>query len=61
MVLARIKTAALIIRVKRPRVKMFIGRVRRIRIGRISALMRPRTITVTKSDQVEANPIPGTR
>jgi hypothetical protein len=45
---------ALIIKVRKPRVSILTGRVRRITSGRIRAFISPNTITVRKSDQLLA-------
>lgn len=43
-------TEALMTKVNSPNVRILIGRVRKIRIGRRTALMMPRTTAVTRAE-----------
>src|SRR3989339_937048 len=59
--LANQNIRALITRVKRPRVKMLIGKVKMIIIGRMIAFIKPNTIDVIKADQNDSKLTPGVR
>lgn len=47
-------------KVNRPKVKMFTGRVSKIKIGLMSALRKPSTRAAINADQKEEKCMPGT-
>jgi hypothetical protein len=59
MLLANQNISAFIIKVKSPRVRIFIGSVSKRISGLISAFNNPRTSEAMRADQKEVNSIPG--